>query len=61
MFQFTHPRGVRLETERVLLTIVEDSKTTTLDSKALRLDHPELAQKYTKETVRKGYVKITLR
>ncbi len=55
-------RGIKkLETERVLLTIVEDSKTTTLDSKALRLDHPELAQKYTKETVRKGYVKITLR
>lgn len=55
-------RGIKkVETDRILLTIVEDSKTTTLDSKALRKDHPEIAQQYTKESIRKGYVKITLR
>lgn len=55
-------RGIKkVETERILLTIVEDSKTTTLDSKALKADHPEIAQRYTKESIRKGYVKITLR
>lgn len=51
----------KLETDKVLVTLVADSTSRTLDSKALRADHPELAEKYTKETTRKGYVKITLR
>lgn len=55
-------RGLKkIETDRLLVTLVGDSSTTTIDSKALRLEHPDIAEKFTKTSVRKGYVKITLR
>ncbi len=51
----------KLETERVLITLVEPSKSKTLDSKRLKEEHPDLAEAYSRETERKGHVKITLR
>lgn len=40
-------------------TIVAPTKTTTFDAKSFLSDHPEYEAKYTKETERKGYLKIT--
>lgn len=51
----------KLETPRLLVTLVADSTTTTFDSKRFKEEHPELASQYTKLSSRKGYVKITLR
>lgn len=51
----------KLETPRLLVTLVADSTSSTFDSKRFRDDHPELAAEYMKQTTRKGYVKITLR
>lgn len=55
-------RGIKkVETSKMLVTLVEDSTSQTLDSKRLQADHPDLCAQYLKETKRKGYVKITLR
>lgn len=51
----------KLETPRLLVTLVADSTSSTFDSKRFKEEHPELAGQYTKQTTRKGYVKITLR
>ena len=51
----------KLETPRLLVTLVADSTSSTFDSKRFKDEHPELATEYTKQTTRKGYVKITLR
>lgn len=51
----------KIETPRLLVTLVADSTTSTLDTKRLKEDHPELISQYSRESVRKGYVKITLR
>ncbi len=51
----------KLETERILVTLVEPSKSKTLDTARLRAEQPEIAEQYVKETERKGFVKITLR
>ena len=51
----------KLETPRLLVTLVADSTSSTFDSKRFKEEHPELAEEYTKQTTRKGYVKITLR
>lgn len=51
----------KLETPRLLVTLVADSTSSTFDSKRFKEDHPELASQYLKQTTRKGYVKITLR
>lgn len=51
----------KIETPRLLVTLVADSTTSTLDTKRLKEDHPELVSQYSRESVRKGYVKITLR
>ena len=51
----------KIETDRVLVTIVADSKSKTFDSARFKKEHPELSDEYMKESVRKGYVKITLR
>ena len=54
--------GVKtFETERLKATRVFPSETTTFDSKALLADMPELAEKYNKTSVRKGYLKLTLK
>lgn len=55
-------RGIkRVETPTLLVTLVEDSTSQTLDGKRLQADHPDLCAQYLKETKRRGYVKITLR
>ncbi len=51
----------KLETDRVLITFVEPSKSKTLDTARLKAEQPEIAEQYVKETERKGFVKITLR
>lgn len=51
----------KLETPRLLVTLVADSTSSTFDSKRFKDDHPELAAEYMKQTTRRGYVKITLR
>ena len=54
--------GVKtFETERLKATRVLPSETTTFDAKALLADMPELAEKYNKTSVRKGYLKLTLK
>lgn len=51
----------KIETDKVLVTIVPDSVSTTFDSKKFKDDHPDMAASYMKTGTRKGYVKITLR
>ena len=54
--------GVKtFETERLKATRVLPSETTTFDAKALLADMPELAEKYKKTSVRKGYLKLTIK
>ena len=54
--------GVKtFETENIKVTRVFPSETTTFDAKALLADMPELAEKYNKTSVRKGYLKLTLK
>ena len=54
--------GVKtFETEKLKVTRVFPSETTTFDAKALLADMPELAEKYNKTSVRKGYLKLTLK
>lgn len=49
------------ETERLKATRVFPYETTTFDAKALLADMPELAEKYNKKSVRKGYLKLTIK
>ena len=54
--------GVKtFETERLKATRVLPTETTTFDSKALLADMPELAERYNKTSVRKGYLKLTIK
>jgi len=54
--------GVKtFETEKLKVTRVLPSETTTFDAKALLADMPELAEKYNKTSVRKGYLKLTIK
>ena len=54
--------GVKtFETERLKATRILPSETITFDSKALLADMPELAEKYNKKSVRKGYLKLTIK
>ena len=54
--------GVKtFETERLKATRVLPTETITFDSKALLADMPELAEKYNKTSVRKGYLKLTIK
>ena len=54
--------GVKtFETERLKATRVLPTETVTFDSKALLADMPELAEKYNKTSVRKGYLKLTIK
>ena len=54
--------GVKtFETERLKATMVLPSETITFDSKALLADMPQLAEKYNKTSVRKGYLKLTIK
>lgn len=54
--------GVKtFETERLKATRVLPTETTTFDAKALLADMPELAEKYNKTSVHKGYLKLTIK
>ena len=54
--------GVKtFETERLKATRVLPTETITFDSKALLADMPELAEKYNKTSIRKGYLKLTIK
>ena len=54
--------GVKtFETEKLKVTRIFPSETTTFDKKALLADMPELAEKYNKTSVRKGYLKLTIK
>ena len=54
--------GVKtFETERLKATMVLPTETITFDSKALLSDMPELAERYNKKSVRKGYLKLTIK
>ena len=54
--------GVKtFETERLKATRVLPTETITFDSKALLADMPQLAEKYNKTSVRKGYLKLTIK
>ena len=54
--------GVKtFETERLKATRVLPIETITFDSKALLADMPELAERYNKTSVRKGYLKLTIK
>lgn len=54
--------GVKtFETENIKVTRVLPTETITFDSKALLADMPELAEKYNKTSVRKGYLKLTIK
>ena len=54
--------GVKtFETENLKVTRVFPTETITFDTKALLADMPELAEKYNKTSVRKGYLKLTIK
>lgn len=54
--------GVKtFDTERLKVTRIFPSETTTFDAKALLADMPELAEKYNKKSIRKGYLKLTIK
>lgn len=49
------------ENETVKFTYVAPTVENRLDSKALKADLPEVAAKYTKQSPKAGYVKITVK
>ena len=54
--------GVKsFENETVKFTYVAHTVENRLDSKALKADLPEVAAKYTKQSPKAGYVKITVK
>lgn len=54
--------GVKsFENETVKFTYVAPTVENRLDSKALKADLPEVAAKYTKQSPKAGYVKITVK
>ena len=54
--------GVKsFENESVKFTYVAPTVENRLDSKALKANLPEVAAKYTKQTPKAGYVKITVK
>lgn len=51
----------KIETAKFVVTRVLPGKTSRFDSTKFKKDYPELSEKYTKESSRKGYVKLTER
>jgi len=41
------------------ITVVPESTTTSFDSTKFKKEHPELSEKYQKQSIRKSYIKIT--
>ena len=51
----------KFENERILLTYVEPTTRTSIDSTKLKKDMPEVAEKYAKTTNVKASLRITLK
>lgn len=51
----------RFDNDSVSFTYVAPTVANTIDSKALKADLPDVAAKYTKQTNKAGYVKITVK
>lgn len=51
----------KIETPLLVVTRVLPGKTNRFDSKSFKEDYPELSDQYTKQSERKGYVKLTER
>lgn len=51
----------KIETPAIMLTRVAESQAVTLDSKSLKTDMPEVYNRYARQSVRKGYLKITVK
>ena len=49
------------ETEKLILTAVAPTETTTIDTKALKEYESAIYDKYSKKTPKKGYLKITIK
>jgi len=51
----------KLETENLIITRILPSEVVTIDTKKLKAEMPEIAEKFEKKTMRKGSLKITLK
>lgn len=51
----------KIETPLLVVTRVLPGTTNRFDATAFKKDHPELSEQYTKQSERKGYVKLTER
>ena len=59
--QMTGSGVSKWETDRITLTAVAPTESTTFDSKAFKVDDPATYEKYVKKTPKKGYLKITIK
>lgn len=59
--QMTGSGVSKWETDRITLTAVAPTESTTFDSKAFKADDPATYEKYVKKTPKKGYLKITIK
>jgi len=51
----------KFETDNMIITRILPSEVMTIDTKRLKAEMPEIAERYEKKTVRKGSLKITLK
>ena len=49
------------ETDKMKITLVAPTTAKIFDSKKFTEEHPEMAAQFTKESEKKGYIKITLK
>jgi hypothetical protein len=49
------------ETDKMKITLVADTETNTIDTKKLKEKYPKIAKELSKISIRKGYLKITLK
>ena len=47
-----------IDTDVFKANLVKPTTSNRFDTRAFRKDHPELAEEYTKQTNRKGYIKV---
>lgn len=51
----------KIETEKIIVTLVPDGISRVLDRDKLKKEHPDIVNQYLKDEKRTGYVKITIR
>lgn len=62
LYKLLDKNGVKtINTHHLQITKVNTTTVNTIDSKKFKEDHPDLANKYTKTSKKKGYVRITIR